>query len=71
VIKTPHRKNVCCYEMFTDKVSNLDWYFGTTLATKESTRTNYKRPTFNTDLVFELSHMISAIFREFSCARLY
>ena len=29
VLTTPHRKNVLCYETFTQKASDLNWYFGT------------------------------------------
>ena len=30
VLTTPHHKNILCYEMFTQKASGLDWYFGMT-----------------------------------------
>jgi len=29
-VLTPHRKNVSCYEMFTQKASDQDKYFDTT-----------------------------------------
>jgi hypothetical protein len=28
LLTTPHRKNISRYEMFTQKASDLDWYFG-------------------------------------------
>ena len=30
VLTTPHRKIISRYEMFKQKASDLDWYFGTT-----------------------------------------
>jgi len=30
VLTAPRRENVSCYEIFTDKASDLDWHFGTT-----------------------------------------
>jgi hypothetical protein len=35
---------------------------------RQSSRSNYNKPKFNTDLLSELTHTISAIFREFPCA---
>jgi hypothetical protein len=33
VLTTPHRKNVSCYKMFTDKTSDLDWVLCTCILT--------------------------------------
>ena len=35
VLTTHHRKNVSCYEMFTQKASDLDWLLGTCILNKK------------------------------------
>jgi len=44
VLTNPHRKNVSCYKMFTQKASDLDWYFGDRWQALVNTVTNLRVP---------------------------